>query len=125
MRHSIVLLVAFFLGVACTPKEQTKDQNLSVSWSAKPSPLMVGPTQFDIKVSYEDGKLFEEDQFEVEANMSHPGMVPVLGIAKKIENGLYQVNLTTTMAGSWILFLKIKLFSGTVIEKEFTFDVSR
>jgi len=82
-------------------------------------PPKVGAIQINIQITNPNSKLLSESPIEMEGNMSHPGMVPVRGNAPLISESRYQGNLVTTMAGDWIIFLKIKLKNGEIIEKNF------
>lgn len=118
MRYSIIFLL-LFLGVSCTPQEKATS-DLTFTWTAEPRPLHPGPTKFILKFNENDVV-----SVEAEATMTHPGMIPVFGSGVKQENGEFHVNLTTTMSGSWIMFLKIKKSNETIIEKNFNFEITR
>jgi hypothetical protein len=54
----------------------------------------------------------------VEADMSHPGMSPVMGDTKKAEPGLYKCPVNFTMAGDWVILLHITLAGGRKLERQ-------
>ena len=55
---------------------------------------------------------------EVEADMSHPGMAPVFGEVEETAPGNYLAHVRFTMAGDWVLLLRIKLPDGRKIERQ-------
>jgi hypothetical protein len=124
MRRSLTLIPLLVLALlSCTPKEEGKAE-IRVAWVSEPTPPALAPTLFRITLTDAQGVPVEVPTIALEANMAHPGMVPVLAEATSVGNGQYEARLTPTMAGSWIMFLKIPLPSGTVA-KEFTFEVNR
>lgn len=54
---------------------------------------------------------------EVEGNMNHAGMEPVLVGAEEVEPGQYRATVNWTMGGGWFLTARTTLPDGTQIEK--------
>ena len=54
---------------------------------------------------------------EVEGNMNHAGMEPVLVTAEEIEAGQYRATLNWTMGGGWLVTARATLPDGTQVEK--------
>ena len=54
----------------------------------------------------------------LEAEMSHPGMAPVLGEAREVAPGKYEGTIQFSMAGTWVILLHITLPDGKKIERE-------
>lgn len=124
MRRALTLVPLLLLAlVSCTPKEEGAIE-LRIAWTSEPAPPALAPTLFRITLTDAAGAPVEVSKIALEANMAHPGMVPVLADAIPVGGGQYEARLTPTMAGSWIMFLKIPHASGT-FAKEFTFEVNR
>jgi hypothetical protein len=49
--------------------------------------------------------------------MSHPGMRPEFGEAREIAAGRYQGRLDFTMAGDWVVLMRITLPGGQTLER--------
>lgn len=65
------------------------------------------------------GKPLRGARIDVEGNMNHAGMVPVLATAIELEDGRYSAPFEFTMGGDWILMLHIVLADGTVVDRVF------
>lgn len=102
----------------CKQQTASLQNEYKVHYSLKSNKLSVGETDFHFKVSDSKGEMVEVRDFLVEGNMTHPGMVPVYGESKKIDNGQYLVTMDLTMAGDWILFISFKNAEGQIIKKE-------
>lgn len=114
----IVLLFSSCLGSQIEPE---KSQVITVDWQISPSPVVKGPVELQLQLANSEGKaLSAHTKVSVEANMTHPGMVPVLAEAlpKNQEEGTFVANFNLTMGGDWILFLTIELPDGTIVNKE-------
>ena len=53
-----------------------------------------------------------------EADMSHPGMIPVFGEAQEFAPGQYQGSLEFAMAGDWVVLIHVTLPDGRTVERE-------
>ena len=53
-----------------------------------------------------------------EADMSHPGMIPVLGEAQEFAPGQYQGSLEFAMAGDWVVLIHVTLRDGRTVGRE-------
>ncbi len=54
---------------------------------------------------------------DVEGNMNHAGMEPVLTTAEEVEAGQYRATLNWTMGGGWLVTVRATLPDGTEVEK--------
>jgi len=61
-----------------------------------------------------------EAPLNIEANMSHAGMVPVFTTARREQPGRYSARFDFTMAGDWFVTLRSRLPNGA----EFTRDIA-
>jgi hypothetical protein len=83
-----------------------------------PVPPRVGPASITIQIADAMQKPISHAIIEVEADMSHPGMAPVFGEAQETVPGSYRANLSFTMAGDWVVLLRIKLPDGRKTERQ-------
>lgn len=84
-----------------------------------PQPPRVGRATITLSLSDAAGKPISGARVNLEGNMSHPGMVPVFGVAREIEAGRYQASIEFTMGGDWIVLVKADLPDGQKLEREF------
>jgi len=121
-RRRAPLGAALALALACAcgrGADPAADVSLDVSWD--PAPASVGATTFTLTLADAGGAPVEGASVEVEGNMSHAGMVPVLGTADEVGPGRYVVELDLTMGGDWFLLVDAMLPDGRSLER--TYDV--
>jgi hypothetical protein len=94
------------------PGDPTTQDKYQVTLTIQPSPAIVGPSVLAVTLKDDAGQPVDGASLEVEANMSHAGMVPVLASAAASQAGLYRVPLQWTMAGDWVVDLKFILPDG-------------
>jgi len=92
-------------------------QGYQVEVQVSPSPPRMGPAEVTVTLKDPSGRPVEGARVEVEGNMSHPGMVPVLGTGEEVAPGVYRVGLRFTMAGDWFLVVRADLPNGSHLEK--------
>ncbi len=83
----------------------------------QPQPPRVGVATATIRLTDPGGQPIVAAHVAIEADMSHPGMAPVLGQASEAQPGVYRGQLTLTMAGDWALVAHITLASGEKVER--------
>ncbi len=97
--------------------------NVQIDLRISPNPPAVGRSEVIVRLADAGGKSLEGATVEVEGNMTHPGMVPVLARAEEVGGGRYVVrDFAFTMGGDWILTVRAVLPSGERVER--TFDVA-
>jgi hypothetical protein len=94
-----------------------------VSMTIEPSPPAVGPGTVVATLTDPEGRPVDGARLEVEANMSHAGMVPVLADTAESHAGAYRVPLQWTMAGDWSVDLKFTLPDGARVVRRFPVSV--
>lgn len=114
--------VAFALGgavvlSALSCKKSGDDTALARSdWSLSPDPPRVGPTRLSFELKHA-GASRPCAEVAVEANMTHPGMTPVLSQARQVRDGSYEAAFEFTMAGDWYLKLTCTAKEGQRLER--------
>jgi hypothetical protein len=53
-----------------------------------------------------EGRVLPGGSLQIEANMTHPGMAPIVAPAVDEGGGRYRVAMRFTMAGEWVLWIK-------------------
>jgi hypothetical protein len=113
---SILLLAlsACWLGIACHRPAQARD--LTFESTLSPRPVVGRPALLELHVLDAGGRPVLGAQLRVEAQMSHPGMAPLLATATERGNGVYEVPLQFSMAGDWIVLVTGSLPNGDKVE---------
>ena len=98
-------LLACSLTLACGgPPEPGSD--LSIAWSIEPAPPAASAPGV-VRVTVRDARqqVVRGARLQLEGQMSHPGMAPVLATLTEQPDGTYQAPFQFTMAGDWVLVL--------------------
>jgi hypothetical protein len=110
-------LAASFLMTGCRGAPETGDGGLALELAISPTPPAVGPARLIITLRDTVGDPLDGAEILVEGNMSHAGMVPVLGTAEAEGGGRYAIpEFRFTMAGEWILTARATLPDGRWVE---------
>jgi len=104
----VVLLVAFF--PAC--HKTARNPAITLKYQVTPQPPRVGTTTFDLELRDANNQAVSGAHVELEGNMSHAGMSPVVGVTREIDRGKYRGTLPLTMAGDWIILVNVTLANG-------------
>jgi hypothetical protein len=83
----------------------------------EPQPVRVGPATISLNLTGEQQPIAGA-RVQLEANMSHPGMAPVFSAAKEVVPGQYRGAIEFTMAGDWVILVRIELTSGEIVERQ-------
>jgi hypothetical protein len=83
-----------------------------------PNPPQVGQTTVTVTLSSADGQPLSGATVELEGNMSHAGMVPVIAQASEVEPGSYRSSLAFSMAGDWFILVRATLPDGRQVERQ-------
>ena len=107
----------------CAPTHQD-GLGLTVDVGISPTPPLVGPTRLLISLADSAGAGVEGAEVQVEGNMTHAGMAPVFATAQDEGGGMYVVpGFRFTMAGDWILTVRVTLADGREGSYEHRTDV--
>lgn len=114
-RRSLALLPPVLLLAlpGCRGEFDPGDPGLVLSVAISPTPPMAGQARLIISLADTLGEPVSGATIEVEGNMSHAGMVPVVDTAVAEGPGHYGISdFSFTMAGDWILDLRATLPDG-------------
>lgn len=111
-RTPSILLVSTvcLIAAACTRPVQARD--LKFEWTLAPAPISVGSARLQLRVLDAAGRPVRGAQLQIEAQMSHPGMAPLVVVATERSEGLYEAELQFSMGGDWILVVEGSLSNG-------------
>lgn len=82
-------------------------------------PAIVGETTCIVELRDADGAPLTGARIDIEGNMNHAGMVPVIAVAEEAEPGRYSTPFRFTMGGDWFVILGIELADGSFVEEVF------
>jgi hypothetical protein len=94
-----------------------------VTLAADPAPPVSTDGAVIVTLRDAAGQPVDNAQLEIEANMSHAGMTPVMAAGAAGKDGAYRVPLTWTMAGDWYVDVKFTLPDGQRITRRFPVQV--
>jgi hypothetical protein len=94
-----------------------------VTLTADPAPPVVGDGAVSVTLRDAGGQPVDNAQLAIEANMSHAGMTPVMADGAAGGDGVYRAQLTWTMAGDWVVDVKLTLPNGQKITRRFPVQV--
>ena len=109
-RLVLVLLLATLFVPAC--QLTAKDSGITFKYVVNPQPPRIGAETIDLELRDAQGQAVSGAHVELEGNMSHAGMSPVIGVTREIEPGKYRGTLPLTMAGDWIVLVNVTLANG-------------
>jgi hypothetical protein len=91
-----------WLPAGCRKPAET-DPAIVIEPGIAPRPGRIGRATVKFRLSDAAGQPVRQARIALEADMAHPGMRPEFGEARKAGAGLYQGQLTFTMAGDWVV----------------------
>jgi hypothetical protein len=117
--HNLLVFVAVaFLLPGCSRSNNSLAQ-VTVEVEVSPQPAHVGPVKVDFKIKDGSGQPVTGARAKLEANMTHPGMAPVFAEAREVSPGLYSCPIELSMAGDWIILIRIILPDGQQLERQY------
>jgi hypothetical protein len=118
-RHNLLAFVTALLLISGCSRSANSLDRITVETGVTPSPAHVGPVTVDFKIKDGSGKSITGARAKLEANMTHPGMAPVFADAIEIAPGQYRCPLEFSMAGDWVITIRITLQDGQKLERPF------
>ena len=113
----LTLIGASLMMTGCRPQEKTHP-GIELNWSIEPDPPTVGRATIHITLVDSTGQLMENADVQLEGNMSHPGMKPILARATETTSGHYSSTIEFTMGGDWFFLVKSTLPDDRVVERQ-------
>ncbi len=92
--------------------------DVAVELAIEPDPPQIGPATLTVTLHDASGQPISGAVVELEGNMSHAGMVPVLAQASEGAPGRYQAVLEFTMGGDWFILVRADLPDGRSMERK-------
>jgi len=109
----LILLGTCCLLAAC--HRSAPAANVTFDWTLDPAPARVGSAILELRLRDAGGHPVSGAQLRIEAQMSHPGMAPLVTAASERETGRYVATVSFAMSGDWILLISGSLPNGEPI----------
>lgn len=113
-----VVIAMFSLSMIGCQSSGDNHSDIQLDWEIKPNPPSVGQASLEITLRDSTNELLTGADVNIEGNMSHPGMQPVIAEAEEIEPGVYSAPVEFTMAGDWFFIIESSLPDDRVIERQ-------
>ncbi len=104
------------------PSQENGDP-VTVEMTTAPDQPAAGAGTLVFTVFDPAGQPVEAARLEIEGNMTHAGMVPVLAEVTAGADGRYSVPFEWTMSGDWIITVKVFLPDGRSTLRQFPVSV--
>ena len=121
IRILLLMLVPMLILAACRQTNEPTAEGLTIETVVSPEPLMMGDATMIVTVTDSDGNPVDGATINLNANMSHAGMVPVIAETNESEDGVYEIPFEWTMGGDWIVTIEVTLANGETASQEFNF----
>jgi len=103
--------------VSCR-SEATGGGGATISLDISPNAVVGQPAVVTVVASDASGAPITDARVEVEGNMRHAGMAPVIAQAAEVSAGRYAASdFVFTMGGDWVVTARVVLPDGTKVEK--------
>ena len=115
---TFALTVAACASMAAAGCRSDPSGQIDAEWTLDPSPPVAGSDVL-IHVTLRDNAKMpvRGAKLRLEAQMSHPGMAPVISDLLERGGGVYDAHVKLTMAGDWTLVVTGELSNGVRITK--------
>jgi hypothetical protein len=115
------LLLAALVATGCSRDDDDDGvDDIQMELTVSPDPPATGPAQIEVILRDGDGEPLNGAELEIEGNMSHAGMQPVIVDASSGQGGRYVSDgFEFTMGGDWIITVRGSLPDGREIERSF------
>jgi Cu(I)/Ag(I) efflux system membrane fusion protein len=122
-RLFIFLLCMLLAGCRESARNTPEVADIQMSLTVDPTPPVVGDATLLITVKDNAGNPVEVQKIAVRGDMTHAGMVPVMGEEATKTDAGYTAPLTWSMGGDWIVTVEATLNDGRVVSQEFELTV--
>ncbi|MDX2137465.1 MAG: FixH family protein [Chloroflexota bacterium] len=100
-----------------------EQEDIDIEMAVEPAPAAVGDATLLVTLHDRDGVPIDDATVAVRGDMTHAGMVPVLGDATGGTNGEYRIPFEWTMGGDWIITVDVTLANGVRISRVYEMTV--
>ncbi len=113
-----MFLIALYCSMIGCQSSKDSASDVQLEWKITPDPPSVGEATLSITLRDSTDQLLTGADVNIEGNMSHPGMQPVLAEAEEIEPGVYSAPIEFTMGGDWFFIIESTLPDDRIVERQ-------
>lgn len=113
-----VFTLALLLVFAGCQSPGNSHSDIQMEWEINPDPPTIGKATLSITLRDSTNQLLTDANINVEGNMSHPGMQPVIAETEEIEPGVYAAPIEFTMGGDWYFIIESTLPDDRTFERQ-------
>lgn len=114
----IAFLLFISLAITGCQTSDSSHSDIMLNWEVTPDPPQVGKAKINITLTDSTQQLLEGAEIQLQGNMSHPGMKPVVSSAKEVSPGKYSAPFEFTMGGDWFILIESRLADERVVERQ-------
>jgi hypothetical protein len=120
----LILLAFLGLSTACDRVDRQGGGAANIELMGPLVPPPVGEGRILLRVTDRAGAPIDNARLTVRGDMTHAGMIPIVGTADRGEDGLYMIPVEWTMAGDWIITAEATLSDDSLVSRQFELSVS-
>ncbi len=108
------------VAAGCRRPAEPPPADVVLALHLKPDPPRVGHEQVALQLFDPARRPLAAARVELQGDMNHAGMVPVLATARETALGVYVAELNLDMAGQWFITADVRLADGRRLERVLT-----
>ncbi len=121
---SLIMGTIFLPACARESRQQEISPDITIVLTVDPSPVTIGEATLFFELKNAQAQPIEGASLRAKGDMSHAGLMPVLGDSEEIGDGNYSIPFKWTMGGDWILTVTGKLPDGQSFGRTFELTIS-
>ena len=122
--YGLIIGTVFVPACARESRGQETSPDITIVLSVDPSQVTIGEATLYFELKDAQDQPIEGASLRAKGDMSHAGMMPVLGDSVEIGDGNYSIPFEWTMVGDWILTITGELPDGQGFSRTFELTIS-
>jgi hypothetical protein len=118
LRQLNIILFTILTVIAGCSSNGNDTRDINLEWIISPYPPAIGTVQFQVILSDTLARPITGAMMDIEANMSHPGMSPMMAELEEEEAGVYSAEIEFSMGGDWFILVNARLPDERVINRQ-------
>lgn len=118
MRQINIILFTILTVIAGCSSNEDDTREINLEWHISPNPPAIGTVQFEVILSDTLARPITGAMMDIEANMSHPGMSPIMAKLEEEDPGVYSADIEFSMGGDWFILVNARLPDERIINRQ-------